>query len=694
MDKRLLLSLPLAGLLLAPAVLADEGMWLFNNPPAQYLKDKHAFEVNKKWLDHVQKSSVRFEDGGSGSFVSADGLVMTNHHVAGDALHKMRTKDKDYYQDGFYAPTYKDEFKCEAMEVNVLMDIEDVTARVNKAVKPGLSADAAAKARRGVMNEIEKESDDKFKDKYKVKSEVVTLYQGGAYHLYRYKSYTDIRLVFAPEFQIAFFGGDPDNFEYPRYDYDVSFFRVYEDGKPAKIEHYLKWADKAVADNDLVFVTGHPGRTRRLATTDEIAYLRDSEYPFLLQRLNRIEVLLNAYMERSAENKGQAKKTFFSIQNSRKARVGGLAALLDPKLLAAKKAEDARLQKAAEADGRFEGARDAWKRVAEAQKVRAKHLHRYSLLESGTGLWSRLFTIARDLVRAGDERAKPNKDRLRDYSEANLKSLELQLFSREPIYDEYEILKLGDSLTFLAGELGYRDPLVKKILDDKSPQARARELIKGTGLKDVELRQKLYKGGKEAIAESKDPLIELARLVDRDARAERKVMEDQTEIMRQAYGDISKVKFALDGTKTYPDATFTLRLAFGLVKGYEENGEKVPYTTHFAGLYKKSKEHHDKVPFDLPPRWVKAKSRLNLETPYNFVLTADIVGGNSGSPVINRAGEVVGLIFDGNIQSLAWDFAYSDDIARAVAVDAQGILEGLRKVYQAEALVEEILGKK
>jgi hypothetical protein len=685
----LLLGAYMALLALAPAVFGDEGMWLFNNPPRKYLKEKYNFDATSGWLEHVQKSSVRFNTGGSGSFVSADGLVMTNHHVGADCLQKMGDKDHNYYRDGFHARSRAEERKCDALELNVLMSIEDVTARVNAAVKPDLPPEKAFAARRAVIADIEKES-------YKetgLRSDVVTLYHGGQYHLYRYKQYTDVRLVFAPEQQIAFYGGDPDNFEYPRYDLDVCFFRVYEDGKPAKIEHYLKWSKSGAAQNELVFVSGHPGRTSRLDTVAELAFLRDVGFPFNLQRLNRLEVLLTAFSGRSEENARQAKELLFTVQNSRKARVGGLAGLLEPALMARKEDQEKKLRSAAQNDDKLQAARGAWDRVAAAQKVRTAHIRRYTLLEGRSGFNSDLFGIARTLLRAGVELAKPNGERLAEYRESGLKSLELQLFSEEPIYNGYEIVKLTDSLTFLCGELGFEDPLVQQVLAGKSPQARAAEVVLGCKLKDVSLRKRLYEGGAKAVETYDDPMIALARLVDSEARAERKVIETQVEeVQRQAYAEIAKVKFALEGTSTYSDATFTLRLSFGTVKGYEEDGKHIPFETTFAGLYERAKEMNNRPPFDLPPRWVKAKDKLDLKTPMNFVCTADIIGGNSGSPVINRDAEVVGLIFDGNIQSLVLDFAYTDEQARAVAVHSQALVEALRKVYDAGGLADELTG--
>ena len=671
-------------------LLGDEGMWLFNNPPKAHLKAKYNFEPTDAWLDHLQKASVRFNSGGSGSFVSANGLVMTNHHVAADALQKMGTKDRNYYRDGFHAKAYAEESKCEAMELNVLMSIEDVTARVNASSKAGAKAEDSFSARRVVISEIEKES----LDKTSLRSDVVTLYQGGAYHLYRFKKYTDVRLVFAPEQQIAFFGGDPDNFEYPRFDLDMAFFRVYENDKPAKIEHFLKWSKAGAKEDELVFVSGHPGKTNRLNTVDELQYFRDIGYPFLLDRLNRWEVLLNAFSGRSEENARQAKEFFFGVQNSRKARVGGLGGLLDPEMMARKQAYELKLKEAVAKDAKLADAKTAWGKVTASEKIRAELIRPYTVLEGAAGFNSEIFGIARTLVRAADEKPKKNQERLREFRDSALESMELQLFSEEPIYDEYEIVKLADGLTFMASILGYKHPIVVSSLAGKSPQQRAAELVLGSKLKDVKERQKLYKEGTKAITASKDPILLLALAVDAESRKIRKRMElEVEEPKRQAYAEIAKVKFALEGTSTYPDATFTLRLAFGTVKGYEENGKKVPAETYYSGLYERSTEHMNKSPFDLPQRWVDKKGKLDMKVPLNFICTADIIGGNSGSPVVNKDAEVVGLIFDGNIQSLVLDFAFTEEQGRAVSVHSQGMIEALRKVYEATNVADELEGK-
>jgi hypothetical protein len=665
---------------------ADEGMWLFNQPPREILRERYQFEPTDAWLEHLQKSSVRI--GASGSFVSEDGLLISNHHVGGSSLQKLSTKEKNYLRDGFYARTPAEELKCLDLEINVLQSIEDVSARVNAAIPAGADASAAFAARRKVIADIEKES----LDKTGLRSDVVTLWQGGTYHLYRYKRYTDVRIVFAPEQQAAFFGGDPDNFEFPRFDFDICVFRAYENGKPAKTKDFLKFSPSGPRDGELVFVSGHPGGTSRLLTMAELDDLRDRGLPQRLASLKRDEVLLGNWSARSEENARRAKEYFFSVQNSRKALDGRLAGLLDPELMGTKmKAEaDFRAQQAGKPE--YSDALEAYDKIAAATKILASQSMPEALLERGQGFDAACFRYARMLVRAGDERPKPNGDRLREYSDANRVSLELGLFSTQPIYPDLEILTLSDSLTFFATQFGNDDPLVKRVLAGKSPHERAVDLINGTKMRDADFRKKIYEGGASAVAAANDPMIEMARLIDPESRALRKVSDEQNEIKQQAHGAMARAANALLGTggSRYPDATGTLRLSFGTVKGYEEDRQPVAAFTTLAGLYDRAKEMKGRPPFDLPASWEKGRGRLNLQTPYNFVSTADIIGGNSGSPVVNRAGEFVGIIFDGNLESLPWDYAFDDRRGRATSVDSAAILEGLDKIYHAKELVREL----
>ena len=684
---KLRLLIPLAALVafLLP-LRADEGMWLYNNPPRQALKDKYGFDLTDEWLEHLQKSSVRFNSGGSGSFVSEDGLAISNHHVGADALQKVGSAEKNYLRDGFFARTQAEELKCVDLELNVLQSIEDVTAQVNAAVPADAAPADAFKARRKVTSQIEKDS----LDKTGLRSNVIMLYQGGAYHLYRFKRYTDVRLVFAPEQQIAFYGGDPDNFEFPRYDLDICLFRVYENGQPVKVAHYLKWSKAGAAEGELTFVSGHPGRTDRLLTTTEVDYLRDVQFPYTLARLKRLDSLLTAWSGRTAENARRAREDFFGVQNSRKARDGGLAGLQDPVLIKRKTDAEQQFRTRLALNGEFAEAMAAYDKIAAAQAVIRQHALRFRLLEGEHGFAGESFSLARTLLRAGEERPKPNGERFKEFTDSEKQSLELALFSDKPIFEDYETLRLADSLTFLAEQLGFNDPLVQSALAGRSPRERAAELIRTTKVRDVAFRKKLYEGGVDAVMAAKDPLIELARLVDPAARELRKLMEAQEEAKQQAHAAIARARFKLEGTGKYPDATFTLRLSFGPVKGYEEDGKKIPALTTFAGLFQRSGEMNNQPPFDLPARWLKKKDALNLSTPFNFVSTADIIGGNSGSPVVNRAGEFVGIIFDGNLQSLVLDFAYDDVQARALSVHSSAILEALNKVYGVKDLVREL----
>ncbi len=691
MKLRSPLWLTLAGLAAAPLVSrADEGMWLYSAPPREQIKAKYGFDLTDKWLEHLMKSSVRFNSGGSGSFVSADGLVITNHHVASDDLQKLSDEKNNYLKDGFYAKTPAEEKKCVDLELNVLQSIEDVTGRVNSAVPTGATGDAAASARRKIMAEIEKES----LDKTGLRSDVVTLYQGGAYHLYRFKKYTDIRLVWAPEQQIAFFGGDPDNFEYPRFCLDATLFRVYENGQPAKLEHYLKWSKAGTKEGELTFVSGHPGSTNRQFTMAELEFLRDTQYPYVIPRIKRIEVALKNWGDRSEENARRAKDDLFGFQNSRKVYDGRQNGLYSPAIMAPKAAQEKSFKQ--QVGDRPNGAevRRAYDQIAEAVAAQNKIYKHYRLLEGGHAFMSDSFGLARNLLRAGDERPKPNGERLKEFGDARKASFEVALFSEKPIYADLEIILLTDALTLFAENAGFNDALVQKVLAGKSPRERAADLINSTKVRDVAFRKKLYEGGAKAVADAKDPLIELARLVDAPARALRKEWEANDETKQQAHGIIEKARFALEGPTRAPDATFTLRLSYGPVKGYEEDGKKIAPYTNFAGLYARSAEHKNKEPFDLPQRWVDKKAALDLNTPFNFLSTEDIIGGNSGSPVVNTAGEFVGIIFDGNLPSLVLDFAYEDKHARALSVDSRGIIEAMKKVYGVDALVTELMNGK
>jgi hypothetical protein len=680
-----------------PLSYADEGMWLFNNPPYKTLQDKYHFQPTAAWLEHLQKSSVRFNSGGSGSFVSADGLVMTNHHVGADCLQKISSNDKDYVKIGFEARTRSEEPKCVDLELNVLMGIEDVTSRVAGAITSGMNSAEAEKARRAVVNDIEKES----RDKTGLRSDVIPLYNGGQYHLYHYKRYTDVRLVFAPQKAIAFFGGDPDNFEYPRYDLDICFFRVYENNQAVHVEHFLKWSEAGAAEGDLIFVSGNPGRTERLDTMAHIEYQRDLVVPGTLNLLRRREVLLKNYSDRGSENARRAEDELFGIENSRKAYLGIIAGLQDPAIMDKKRAAEKTLRDKVSNDPKLQQAYgDAWDQVGATLKTLVKIRDEYNLIgfgpvKRGQAFNSDLFQVAMTLVRLAQESPKPNSERLREFSEAGLDSLKLELFSEAPIYDDLETVKLADSLGLMMEVMGANNELVEKVLAGKSPRDRAAELVHGTKLKDVAVRKQLAEGGLKAIDASNDPMIELAKLVDPPSRRIRQTFEQQVdEPQRQAYGKIANARFAVYGSSLYPDATFTLRLAFGEAKGYVEAGQKVPWATTMGGTFEHADAHENKEPFELPAIWRERKGKLNLSRPFNFVNTADIIGGNSGSPVVNREGELVGIIFDGNLQSLVLDYIYTDQESRAVAVHSAGILEALRKIYAADRLVGELTGKK
>ncbi len=676
-------------LAIAPfTVRGDEGMWTFHNPPAQQLKERYGFNLTPEWLDQVRLSSVRFNDGGSGSFVSPHGLVLTNHHVAFGQLQKMSTPEKNYVHDGFYARTRGEEIKSPDLELNVLVSMEDVTARVQGVVTKQMADAEALKARKAEIAKIQKES----LDSTGLRSDVVSLYGGGEYWLYRYKKYTDVRLVFAPEQQIAFFGGDADNFTYPRYCLDMALFRVYENGNPVESKRYLKWNAAGVNAGDLVFVSGHPGSTERLKTAEELEAQRDHHLPMIMRMLNRRLNVLKQYGARGPEQARQAANQLFSIENALKAMKGEHDGLLNKGLMEKKRKEDSEFRglvsKNQELEGRYGS---AWEDLRLAQK---RELERAKEMRFRTLRGSRLAPMALSIVLYVEEVGKPDGERLEGFHESELESLRFRLLSPAPLYPDLEIALLADSLQESLEQLGPDDAFVKAALQGRAPADVAREVIEGTKLTDPAFRKKLIEQGKAAVAESKDPAVALARRVEPAVREIRKWHETQVESLTTSAGEkLGKARFAVYGRSIYPEATFTLRLAFGTVKGYPMNGTMAPPKTTFFGLYDRARSFDLKPPFELPERYGKKRERLDLSTAFNFVSTADIIGGNSGSPVINRAGEVVGLIFDGNMESLVGNYIYYEETNRAIAVDTAGMTEALRKLYGADALVNELAGE-
>ncbi len=677
---------PLAALLAAP-VLADEGMWTFDNPPTKLLQEKYHFTPTQEWLDHVRLSCVRLNDGGSGSFVSPNGLLLTNHHVARGQLQKNSTKERDYVQDGFYAATPDQEMKSPDLEVNVLVSMENVTARVNEAVGKAKSADAEFAARKTAIAEIESES----LKKTGLRSDVMTFYQGGEYWLYRYQKYTDVRLVFAPEQQTAFFGGDPDNFTYPRYDLDMAIFRVYDNGKPLQTRNYLKWNAKGAGDGELVFVVGHPGSTQRQDTVAMLEVERDVMEPVMLRIYKDRIAVLRRYSALGPEQARQAASLIFNYENSQKAFQGRYLGLLDKAVMEKKQREENEFKAKVMANPPWKAAYGgAWDAIAQAQAKfapRAKET-RFHSLNSGLG------QIAMLIVQYVSEIKKPDGERLDGYHDAELDSLRFGMFSPAPVYPALEIARMTGALEQSLVELGPNDAFVKIALGGRTPREAAEAAINGTKLADPAFRKQLVDGGEAAVAASTDPMIVQARQLDPMRREFVKWLEDNVFSVEQRAGEqLGKARFAVYGKGAYPDATFTLRLSYGAVEGYPMNGTKAPSKTTMFGLYDRAASFDYKDPFYLPKRWLEGRDKLDLSTPLDFVTNNDIIGGNSGSPVINRAGDIVGLIFDGNIESLVGDFVYDSTTNRAVAVHTAGMTEALRKLYDAPALVKELLGE-
>lgn len=681
--RRLFAMAALAGLF--GVAHADEGMWTFDNFPSERVRKAHGFAPDKEWLDHVRLSSVRLAGGCSGSIVSSSGLVMTNHHCSRSCIQQLSTPEKDLMTDGYFAATQNDELRCPEIELNQLVGISDVTDKVTEATK-GKSGAQFTDAQKAEMSRIEKGC----ATTDTVRCDVVTLYNGGRYHLYKYKRFQDVRLVFAPEAEIAHFGGDPDNFMFPRYSLDVSFLRIYEGGAPVKTDEYLSWSPTGPKEGDLAFVSGHPGGTSRLFTTAQLEYERDVALPERLLWLARERGMLGEFQHRSAESRRISTSALLGVENSYKGGLGRLQALLDKSFFAGRVAAEKEFRGKIEADHAKRAAYgDAFDAIAQAKRRERELRKPYSLVEQQRGFASTLMAHARTLVRAAAELPKPNEERLREYADSRLPALKQRLFSKAPIYDELEVLNLTFALSRLREELGPDDPLVRKVLGRESPEDLAATLVKGTGLRDTAARKELFDGGQSAVNGSTDPMIALMRMIDPDARAIRKTYEDEVESVLKKNGELlAKARFELYGTGAYPDATFTLRLSYGTVKGFETDGRKVAPLTRFAGLFDRDT---GKVPFSLPESWLSARSGLNLETPMNFCTDNDIIGGNSGSPVIDKEGRVSGLIFDGNIYSLGGDYGFDESVNRAVAVHSAALLEALKKVYGAKRIVDEIM---
>ena len=678
----------LAGLLLVSVVLtqslqADEGMWTFDNFPSKTVATKYGFSPTQAWLDHVRLSSLRIAGGCSASFISPQGLVMTNHHCVIECVEALSSEQHNFSEDGFVAKTVAEEKKCPAFELDQLVEIRDVTADIQGATA-GKTGDDANKA----MHAKEAALQQGCGSDPSVRCDVVSLYHGGIYDLYRYKRYTDVRLVFAPEFGVAQFGGDPDNFNFPRFDFDIGLVRAYENDKPAATTDYLKWSADGSRDKELVFVAGDPGGTSRELTMSQLDYLRDTSLPLTLTEYAEYRGQLEQFETRGAEQAREANEDLFIIENSFKAIFGRQAALLDPEFMAGKEKEEQKLRATVAADPKLAGNASAWDDIAQAQKVRAHLFHRASIVNSRF-LRNGLLEYAVLLVRASEERAKPNADRLPEFRDQALVHVQQVISSPVPVYKDMEELNVAFFLTLVRRDLGTDDPFVKKVLGKESPEELAHKLVTGTHLEDSKIREELYNGGASAVAASQDPMIRFIASINDDLLAARKEYESRVDAPTRAAAEkIAKARFAVYGTSVDPDATFTPRLSYGAVQGFDNDEGKFvqPYTT-IGGLFDRAT---GAPPYKLPPTWLNAKSTLNLSLPMNVSTNNDVIGGNSGSPLINKDAQVVGLIFDGNIYSLGGDYGYDAKQNRSIAVDSRALLEGMKKVYHLDRVVEEI----
>jgi peptidase S46-like protein len=674
----IIIAIPLA------AAQAEEGMWTFNDFPFDRVERAYGFRPDQAWLDHLRLSSLRLARGCSASFVSPQGLVQTNHHCASVCIEQLSTGTRDYIANGFYAKEATDEIKCPDIEANQLVAITDVTERIKRATA-GKDGEAFAEAKKAERAVIEKECS---ANDPSIRCDVVEFYQGGRHDLYRYRRYQDVRLVFAPEKSIAFFGGDPDNFEFPRYNLDVSYLRVYADGKPLETSaNYLRYAARDVQPRDLTFTSGHPGKTNRLITVAELEFQRDVVLPSTIFRDSELRGILTEFSSRGPEQARIAGGELFGLENALKAQKGKFAALIDPKIIRERVQSERQLRERVQTDPQMKDHAAAWDQIAAAVERYRGMRNRHVFTEGRQGFRSKLFGHALALVRRAAEAKKPDEKRLQEYTDAKFPTLLQSITSTAPIYPELEKLTLTFSLTKLRETLGPDDAFVKKVLGKKSPAALAAELVDGSTLTDVRVRNRLLEADEAAIAASSDSMVVFARMIDPDLRAVRKDYEDNIEAPSSKYAaQIADARFKLYGVTGYPDATFTLRISYGSVQGYRVGGREIDPITTIGGAFDRATGSD---PFKLPDTWIATQTRLNHSQPFNVATTNDIIGGNSGSPVVNKAREVVGLIFDGNIQSLGGDFGYDGAANRAVAVNVGALREALSKVYRADRLVAE-----
>ena len=677
----------LAGLFTGAAARADEGMWTFDNFPAASVKAKYGVTIDKAWLDHVQASAVRLSVGCSASVISSEGLVVTNNHCVAGCSQNLSTPTQDYFKGGFTTAKREDERLCPGMQAEILLTISDVTDRILKA-SAGKSGHDFVVARDAEIGAIEKTAC--AGKEATQRCQVISLYQGGQFKLYVYRKYSDVRLVFAPEFATAFFGGDPDNFNFPRYDLDMAFIRLYEGGKPAHMSDHLRWNATAPKEGDPVFVAGNPGTTNRLFTADQMEAMRDFVLPETLLRLAQERGLLTRFGDESAERARLSNDDLFGLENGFKALHGQEQTLADPAFIDAKRRDDETLKAKVAADPKLAAeVGDPWGEIAKAQIDRAALNPSYTWLERA-GQDSSLYGYARTLVRAAAERAKPNSERLPEYADARLPLVEKNLLDAEPVDADLEQMKLQYWLTKIR-EVMTADALETEVfLGKDSPQTLSKRLA-ASKLADPAVRKGLWDGGQAAINASNDPLIRYVLATDQTARAARKAYEDAvTGPTDRAQQRIAHARFVVYGDSVYPDATFSLRLSYGAIAGWTYHGKAVPAVTRFGGLYTRATGQD---PFQLAPRWLAAKDKLNPDTVFDIATTNDITGGNSGSPLINAKGEIVGAVFDGNIHSLGGAFAYDPALNRGVAVTTAAETEALEKVYGETELVKELTGK-